>query len=645
MRKILFTTILVSFILLCLPTKNFAQYLNLGKIENCTIFTVNGAVTNTDPSTYNGIIAADIGDVSGFNASSTAYTIHKNDVFTKQATIDILNAYILLNNVPVTDAAHAPAFTGTVKPGVYLIGGAGSATGDVTLDGTGDANPIFIMKFQGAFTAAANTKIILAGGARAANIFWIAEGAITIGTGCTFVGSVLSHPGAIAVGTGSSIQGRMLSTTGAVSFGVGNATLPDGASTIPISCVITCDNPTLGSAADFTLFTALGALTNTGISGVIGKIGADNAGSSIAGFSTSIVIGTTEFNNAVTNSAAADLKAAYAKLSNIAITVPTKTHAGGFGSASIGGEIIKAGIYNTPGTALISDLLILDGESNENSTFIFQIGGTLGTAANSRVVLINGARRCNIFWVAGGAVTLGTLSFMKGNVMTNAAIGTTGQVFLEGRMLSTAGACAFNTSTTYISNSLCAGSMDNNLRVLPIQLTSFTGNCYKQNIVLKWSTATEVNNKNFTIERSNDGKNWEIVGNVAGAGNSDVALSYSLVDNLASAYKTFFYRLKQTDVDNNFKYSKVISVTKCGTSEEDNLSISPNPSAGQFSFNFNGDKSLISSTEIFNIQGDKVYQTNGFQAKVNLSNQAAGIYLVRIHLNSKIIIRKIVISK
>ena len=187
--------------------------------------------------------------------------------------------------------------------------------------------------------------------------------------------------------------------------------------------------------------------------------------------------------------------------------------------------------------------------------------------------------------------------------------------------------------------------MDNNLRVLPIQLTSFTGNCYKQNIVLKWSTATEVNNKNFTIERSNDGKNWEIVGNVAGAGNSDVALSYSLVDNLASAYKTFFYRLKQTDVDNNFKYSKVISVTRCGTSEEDNLSISPNPSAGQFSFNFNGDKSLISSTEIFNIQGDKVYQTNGFQAKVNLSNQAAGIYLVRVHLNSKIIIRKIVISK
>ena len=644
MRKFLFTTILVAFILLCLPTKNFAQYLNLGKIENCTIFTVNGAVTNTDPSTYNGIIAADIGDVSGFNASSTAYTIHKNDVFTKQATIDILNAYILLNNVPVTDAAHAPAFIGTVKPGVYLIGGAGSASGDVVLDGTGDANPIFIMKFQGAFTAAANTKITLLGGARAANVFWIAEGAVTIGTGCTFIGSVLSHPGAVAVGTGSSIQGRMLSTTGAVSFGVGNASLPDGASTIPISCVITCDNPTLGSAANFTLFTALGALTNTGISGVIGKIGADNAGSSIAGFDASIVIGTREFNNTVTNTAAADLKAAFAKLYNVTLTVPTMPHAGDYGSAGAG-ETLKKGVYHTAGTALISNLLILDGENNENSTFIFQVEGTLGTAANSRVVLINGARRCNIFWVANGAVTLGTLSFMKGNVMTNAAIGTTGQVFLEGRMLTTAGACAFNTSTTYISNSLCAGSMDNNLRVLPIQLTSFTGNCYKQNVILKWSTATEENNKSFSIERSNDGKNWQLVGNVAGAGNSDVALNYSLVDNLASAYKTFFYRLKQTDVDDNFKYSKVISVTKCGESVEENLSISPNPSTGQFNFNFNGDKNLISSTEIFNVQGEKVYQSNAFQAKVNLSNQAAGIYLVRINLNSKVIVRKIVVSK
>ena len=643
MRKILPVTILVISILLCLPTKNFAQYLNLGKIENCTIFTVNGAVANTTVSTYNGIIGADAGTISGFDANSTSYTIHSSDTFTKQATTDILNAYILLNNVPVTDAGHLATFSGTINPGVYLVGSAGGIAGAITLDGKGDPNAVFIFKFQGTFSISKNSTIVLANSARAANVFWIAEGAIDVNKNCTVVGTLLAHPGAISFLGNSNIEGRMLSTTGAVSFGNGNAVLPDGPSTIPISCVTTCDNPILASAANFTLFTALGALSNTGISGVIGKIGADNAGSSITGFSTSIVIGSTEFNNSVTNQAATDLSSAFTKLYDTIQTPINVVHASDYGST--GGETLKQGVYHTYGTALISNLLILDGENNENSTFVFQIEGTFNSASNSRVVLINGARRCNIFWVAKGSVTLGTLSFMKGNVMTNAAIGTTGQVFLEGRLLTTAGACAFNTSTTYISNSLCAGSLDNSLRILPVQLTVFTGNCNKQNIVLQWTTATEANNEGFDVERSNDGKNWQLVGNVAGAGNSDVVLNYSLVDNLPSINNTLFYRLKQTDIDNNFKYSKVITVSKCGASEEANLSISPNPSSGQFNFNFNGDKSLISSTEIFNMQGEKIYQSNSFQAKINLSNQAAGIYLVRVHLNSKIIIRKIVLSK
>ena len=641
MRKILLTTIFVAFFLMCLPTKNFAQYLNLGKIENCTLFTVNGAVTSYGTSTYNGIIAADLGIVAGFDATSTSYTIHQNDAFTKQATIDVLNAYVLLNNVPVTDITHAAAFTGIITPGVYLIGGAGSISGDVILDGGGRDTAVFIFKFQGAFTADAASKIILTGGTRAANVFWIAEGAASTGTGCTMIGTIIAHPGAVTLGNGSSLEGRMLSTTGAVSFGSGNAKLPVGSSTIPIDCVVTCDNPILGTAVNFALFTSSGALSNTGASGVIGDVGT-NGGGTVSGFdaaTNTIVVGNTEYSNAVTQQAAADLLAGYNTLFAKAVTVH---HGPAYGT----GEILLPGVYATGAASTVSGTLTLDGNNDPNAEFVFKIGAKLSVAAHTRVILINKARRCNIFWIAEGAIDMATFTFMKGNVISHGgAISMGGQGFLEGRMFSTAGACSFNTATTYISNSLCAGSMDNRLRVLPIQLTSFTGNCYKQNIELKWNTATEVNNKNFSVERSNDGKSWQSVGNIAGAGNSAVLLNYSLVDNLASAYTTFFYRLKQTDVDNNFKYSKVISVTKCGASEEENLSISPNPSTGQFSFNFNGDKNLISSTEILNVQGLKVYQTNGFQAKVNLSNQAAGIYLVRVHLNSKTIIRRIVISK
>lgn len=644
MKKNLSAAVIVACILFFLPFKNFAQSLNLGVIEKCTIFSGNGAVTNSGSSTFDGIIGTDYGGLTGFNANATTYTTHSADAFTVQAKIDILNAFILLNNVPVTNITHAPGFAAeTLTPGVYLVGEAINVSGSITLSGS--ATDFYIFKAQGALNFADGTTINL-GNVLPENVFWLAEGAITATGTCSLAGTLIAHPGAVTLGSGSTLVGRALSTTGAINIGPGSATLPNGASNIPISCVITCDNPILGTAANYALFTGLGALTNAGVSGIIGKIGADGA-SSIDGFASSIVIGAQELNNTATHLAQADLLSAYSTLKARATTINHEAAFGIIPSPGIQGEILVPGVYNTSGVGSItgSSVVILDGGNNENSEFVFKIGGAFTAAAFSRVVLINGARRCNIFWVVTGAVTLGTMSFMKGNVINNVATGTSGQGFLEGRLLTTGGACAFNTSTTYISNSLCAGSMNNNLRVLPIQLLSFTAECYNQNITLKWATATEVYNKNFSVDRSNDGKIWELVGNVTGAGNSAALLNYSLVDNMASKNTTLFYRLKQTDLDNNFTYSKIISVAKCGAMEEDNLSFSPNPSSGQINFNFSGDKSQLSLTEIFNVQGEKVYQSNGYQSKINLANHAAGIYLVRVHFNSKIITRKIVVSK
>lgn len=652
MRKNLLTTLIVVFTMFCLPAKNFGQYLNLGNIETASLYSVNGAITNTGTSTFNGDVGAQIGAITNFPVSTAAdYIVHNTaDAFTAQAKIDLLDVYVLLNNIPVTNISHAAAFTNeTVPSGVYLIGSAGSLAGTITLDGNNPkglggvgSDAIFIFKFQGAFTPAAGTNIVLKNGARASNIFWIAEGAISFGTNCIAIGTLLAHPGAVTLGSGSTLNGRMLSTTGAINFGPGTATLPVGPNTIPISCASTCFSSILGSAANFTLFTSLGALANTGISGVIGDIGSNTAGG-VAGFAESIVIGNTHAADDVTAQAKIDLLAAYNYLMNVVKTSSTKkAHDGVYG-----GETLKAGIYTTAAAGSTAGVLILDGDGNPNSTFIFQIGGAFNVAAQTRVVLINGARRCNIFWTAEGAISMETFTFMKGNMISHeGAISMGGQGFLEGRMFTTNGACNFNTATTYISNALCGPSNDPfPPKVLPIHLTSFTGNCYKQNMIFKWSTASEFDNKSFGVERSDDGVNWQLVGTVAAAGNSDVARNYSLVNNLPSVFNTSMYRLKQTDSDNNFKYSNIISVTKCGSSENENLSFSPNPSNGQFNFNFSGDISQVSSTEIFNFQGVKVYRANGFQSKINLTNQAPGIYLVQVQLNSKIITRKIVVTK
>ena len=640
MRKNLLTTIIVVFTMFCLPATNFGQYLNLGTIETASLYSVNGAISNTgSSSTFNGDVGAQIGSINNFPASTAAdYTVHLSaDAFTAQAKVDLLDVYILLNNIPVTNTTHAAAFTGTIDPGVYLIGSAGSINGNVQLDAKGNPNAIFIFKFQGAFSPAAATVVTLVNQASSGNVFWISEGAIAAGTNCTLVGTFISHPGAVTLGAGSNLVGRMLSTTGAVSCGPSKVVLPT-TNTIPVDCGGACFNNVLGSATNFTLFTSNGATSNTGVSGVIGDIGADVGSVTPGDFASSIVIGNLHYADAVTKQASIDLLAGY---NTLYATPGTVVHDGAYGGTAV--ETLYPGVYTTAAAGSLSGTLILDGKGKNNSIFIFKFGAAFSVASFSRVILFNGAQRCNVFWIAEGAVSMGAFAFMKGNYISHGGAISMGSMgFLEGRMFSTSGACSFNTGTTYISNALCPSLPE---KPLPVKLTSFTGNCFKQNILLKWSTSNEFNNKNYDVQRSEDGKSWTLIGTIASAGNSDVALNYSFTDILPSTSGTHFYRLKQTDINNNFNHSEIISVTKCGTNENENLSFSPNPSNGQFNFNFSGDISQVSSTEIFNVQGVKVYRSNGFQSKINLTNQAPGIYLVRVQLNSKIITRKIVVSK
>jgi hypothetical protein len=102
-----------------------------------------------------------------------------------------------------------------------------------------------------------------------------------------------------------------------------------------------------------------------------------------------------------------------------------------------------------------------------------------------------------------------------------------------------------------ISNASCT---------LPIELISFTGEKSGNNNILKWSTASEINNEYFVIEKSIDAIDFELVGTESGAGNSMVILEYSMIDN--NPYDLTYYRLKQVDIDGDFKYSTIISVEK-----------------------------------------------------------------------------------
>ena len=204
------------------------------------------------------------------------------------------------------------------------------------------------------------------------------------------------------------------------------------ATTVATMCLGTmhAQAPVLGTSSNFALFSSNGAVTNTGMSIITGDVGTNNGAATNFGN----VNGVMHDADGATAIAAADLIIAYNQLN---AAIPNF-----FPAALLGnGQTLTAGTYSIGQTASLNNTLTLDGGGNPNSVFIFQIGGAFSSAANSQVVLTNGAKACNVFWKIEGLVDLATNTAMKGTIVANnAAIILNTGVSLEGRALSTTGA-------------------------------------------------------------------------------------------------------------------------------------------------------------------------------------------------------------
>lgn len=111
---------------------------------------------------------------------------------------------------------------------------------------------------------------------------------------------------------------------------------------------------------------------------------------------------------------------------------------------------------------------------------------------------------------------------------------------------------------------------------LPIELISFSATATVNGYVeLLWSTAAEINNDFYTIERSQNGLEFEIAGQVKGSGTSTKVLNYNFIDDNPLPGISY-YRLKQTDFDGQYEYFKLVTINLNSQSTA-NLSIYPNP--------------------------------------------------------------------
>ncbi|MFT3704296.1 MAG: T9SS type A sorting domain-containing protein [Agriterribacter sp.] len=174
---------------------------------------------------------------------------------------------------------------------------------------------------------------------------------------------------------------------------------------------------------------------------------------------------------------------------------------------------------------------------------------------------------------------------------------------------------------------------------MPITLLYFNADCNGTGVLLRWSTATEINNDHFTIERSVDGSNWLAIRNVQGAGNSNTTLTYSYKDNPAQS-GSYFYRLKQTDIDGTLSYSEMVKIDCNGLAKP--VSISPNPGKSFFDVR---NLPLRGSISVTDMKGKIILPLTSYTGivyRINLSNFAAGTYAVTVYAGDKVITKILV---
>ncbi len=234
---------------------------------------------------------------------------------------------------------------------------------------------------------------------------------------------------------------------------------------------------------------------------------------------------------------------------------------------------------------------------------------------------------------AGASVTFTFVASVDNAVTNSTAYGSnaTGTYLNPQR---TTAASTTTTATPNYTTSATGTSADvvTIVTPLPVKLTKFTAVAVGADAVLSWTTAQEVNNHHFEVERSLDNRTFESVGTVAGRGTTTLTSGYGFTDAGASTHSTgvLYYRLRQVDYDGQASFSPVQTVRFrfAGT----NVSLYPNPTTGSATL----DLSLLPAgdytVEVVETTGRRVLRGTYQPGKQTLllNGLATGTYFVKV---------------
>ena len=199
---------------------------SFGILAGSTVTNVAGTAT-----TVSGDVGVSPGTaITGFGSpASITGAFHSNDSVAQTAQIDLTTAY---NNA--AGAAGGAVLTAdigglTLPPGVYKTTSAQPSlgiTGNLTLDGKGDPNAVWIFQIVSTLTTAStNSQVILINGANSHNVFWQVGSSATLGTTTSFTGTIMAQA-SVTLATGATLNGRALARTGAVTLDTNTVVVP-----------------------------------------------------------------------------------------------------------------------------------------------------------------------------------------------------------------------------------------------------------------------------------------------------------------------------------------------------------------------------------------------------------------------------------
>lgn len=164
---------------------------------------------------------------------------------------------------------------------------------------------------------------------------------------------------------------------------------------------------------------------------------------------------------------------------------------------------------------------------------------------------------------------------------------------------------------------------------LSVELVSFHAKVSNHWVELTWITASETNNDFFTIERSNDGKNWNVLTQIRGIGESDQHTTYNYTD--VNPHPGNYYRLKQTNFDGKSEYLKIIVVNL--ESNREHAVLYYRPSDNSLSIHLKGIR--VADVNVYTILGTDITKKLVFrelndELSVDTSILSENIYIIKI---------------